>query len=156
MSDESWEIKLATVEQETAAAYRDRDALLALAASVYPAHLCHVEDSWSLVVLELPTGTTEWPVKAENRDLFHFLEPKRTQQLPEWSGHNSEERRAVLMDYVKANIEGRGEPNPHQAPQEPQEPVSAPQEPVKAAAAPKRRGRPRKTAQTPPQAPKEA
>jgi len=194
-ANESLAIQAATAQHETKAAYRDRDALLALLASMYPAHRCDVEEPWSIIALQLPVGEgTQWPVQAANRDLFSFLPAVETNELPEWAGHSSEERLQVLQDNAAANVAGLGEYSPHQTPQapppprypypdgdvtvlgpgifasldravvcwdgqdyripEPDAPEKAPAEDVQAPAeAPKRRGRPRKTAQTAPEAP---
>lgn len=146
-ANQSLSIQLATKEHEVSAAYRDRDALLALLVSMYPANRCDVEESWSIITLQLPVGFTEWPIPAEHRDLFWFLEPVSTSELPNWERHSSEERLQVVLDYARANVEGRGDFSPHQPAQEPPQPV---QEPLPAPEAPKRRGRPRKTTQTPP------
>lgn len=154
---EKLRLQLETAQHETRAAYRDRDTLLAALASMYPAYYCEPEASWSLLALQLPeAGWTEWPVQAENRALFAHHTAVSTEDMPEWSGANSEERAAAVWQFTAANWTARGD---DAAAATPPQPVTAPETPQEAPPAPKRRGRPRKSAQTAPGAaetPKEA
>lgn len=132
------ELALATARAETAAAYLDRDALLALLASVYPARLYYDRAAWSLLVLETPAGATQWPICAANRYLFTFL-PAEADQAPAPDGLHTEERRARLQQ--DAGINAAARENALRAYQEPAAAPAVPQPP-------KRRGRPRKGAQS--------
>lgn len=154
------ELQLATREQELRAVYRERAHLVAHLASEYQSSLDYSDPDtpdWAVVIVQLPTGQLSWHIAPDDVDLFAPLALHDKAMV--WDGHSTEEKYARLDALTAANWDGTGVPNPNLLLAAAQEPVTAPQPPQEAAPAPKRRGRPRKTAQTAPAAsetPKEA
>ena len=86
------------------AAYRERDALVALLSKLFPATLGHHgddpdwDDDWrNIVYIDFPTGQGSWHIHDRELPMFAHL----SRGTAEWDGHTTEEKYARLAEYDK-------------------------------------------------------
>lgn len=85
--------------------YRERAALLAHLATVYPSHVQYNGDEpgYASLYISLPTGQTAWYIADADMDLFTHV---RTDLLETWDGHTVEERQERLDHATRIRAAG--------------------------------------------------
>lgn len=92
------------------AAYRERAALVALLAALYPSHIGPAEDApgWSIVYVELPTGQASWHIARSDMPLFAHV-PTSDPKGNHWDGHTTPEKYQRVRDLVEMLAAAGGE-----------------------------------------------
>ena len=109
--DKDTEISL--LQQAKTGAYRERNRLVALLASLYPSCLqrhpeedTEWEDDWRwIVVVELPTGQATWHI--QDSELEEFGHVSRDRRV-EWDGHTHEEKYRRLRQLIAEPARAKG------------------------------------------------
>jgi hypothetical protein len=101
-------VELAPNPNETASLYRERAALVAHLAAVYPSAIVHDADpeapGWSVVFIHTPKGQMSWHLSGDDLDLFgHVL----TSTTDRWDGHTTEEKYERLAALTRATAAAR-------------------------------------------------
>lgn len=95
------------LEADKDAAYLERNKLVALLASIYPAGIKRTAiDGWSddwhgCVYIDLPWGQASWHYHDSHAALFEHLPPYNG----EWDGHTTEGKYAAIVDASKMIME---------------------------------------------------
>lgn len=93
-------------------AYRERAALVAYLAAIYPAVIDYREDpEWPVVLIETPSGQLSWHFSREDAHLAGFL-PGVTHERKLWDGHTTEVKYERLADLVRTVSTGIYGPRP--------------------------------------------
>lgn len=78
--------------------YRERAALVAFLAKMYPAWIAYNdpnEPDWAVCYVETPEGQLSWHIAGEDMELFDGIDFVRTDP-PTWDGHDVAEKYARL------------------------------------------------------------
>lgn len=73
--------------------YRERAALVAFLAKIWPAYFAHndpAEPDWAVLYVNTPAGQLSWHIAEEDRDLFPRV--RVDEYGPSWDGHSTEEK----------------------------------------------------------------
>ncbi|MEU1309475.1 hypothetical protein ABZ419_11350 [Streptomyces cinnamoneus] len=86
--------RLAVVEAERDAVYRERAHLVAYLAALHPSHIGNTDPDapdWAVVIVEAPGGQLSWHIAERDLDLFEHVMP--TNRICRgWDGHTTDEK----------------------------------------------------------------
>lgn len=95
------------IPQPEIGVYRERAALVAHLAALYPAAIVigadPAEPDWPVIFIDTPKGQMSWHLSENDLDLFHFVTswPADAVDAPKWDGHTTAEKYERLAALVR-------------------------------------------------------
>lgn len=88
-----------------AGVYRERAALVAYFAAIYPSAIVHGADpenpGWPVIYVDSPKGQLSWHLSGGDLDLFPHVPVVEGDRAPVWDGHSTAEKYERIAELVR-------------------------------------------------------